>query len=559
MVSILSGLRRWLMQEQRSGGRTGRSEGAGSRSARGALSGPDDEWPEDNRDTQAARHYHDGTKHPYGSLMDAGHFFDPATQPLLFKRYIGLESIPLPLDKSPLGVPALEAIASGPAPTGEPRIPDIGTLARLLSFSAGITRRIRYPEPVGEIAFRAAACTGALYHIELYVVCGDLPGLEAGVYHFDPEALALRRLRAGDERGVLVAATAHEPSVAQAPAILVYTDVFWRNAVKYQAREYRHAFWDSGTILANTLAMASAHEMPAKVAAGFVDTAVNRLPGLDTHREFALELVPIGYAPGTPPEPAPEVAPLELKTVPIARYEGDEPAIRAMHAASSLTDEEQVAAWRSSLPPRPMPVPSGRLFPLAPDPVEEMPQEPLESVILRRGSARQFSHGSISFRQLSTILDRALRGVPADFLDPGGTLNQVYLIVNAVDGLPPGTYVFHRDRQAFELLQEGHFRAAAGTLGLHQKLAYDASVNLFFLSDLKPILERFGNRGYRVAQLDASISAGRVYLAAEAQGPGATGLTFFDDAVTEFFSPHARSKSVMFLIALGKRPRRHGR
>jgi hypothetical protein len=25
----------------------------------------------------------------------------------------------------------------------------------------------------------------------------------------------------------------------------------WRNAIKYQAREYRHAFWDSGTILAN--------------------------------------------------------------------------------------------------------------------------------------------------------------------------------------------------------------------------------------------------------------------------------------------------------------------
>ena len=32
---------------------------------------------------------------------------------------------------------------------------------------------------------------------------------------------------------------------------------------------------------------------------------------------------------------------------------------------------------------------------------------------------------------------------------------------------------------------------------------------------------------------------------------GATGLTFFDDEVTDFFSPHAAGKSVMFLIALG--------
>jgi hypothetical protein len=35
-----------------------------------------------------------------------------------------------------------------------------------------------------------------------------------------------------------------------------------------------------------------------------------------------------------------------------------------------------------------------------------------------------------------------------------------------------------------------------------------------------------------------------MYLAAYALGIGATGLTFFDDAVTEFFSPHAQEKSV---------------
>ena len=69
-------------------------------------------------------------------------------------------------------------------------------------------------------------------------------------------------------------------------------------------------------------------------------------------------------------------------------------------------------------------------------------------------------------------------------------------------------------------------------------------------------LDRLGNRGYRVAQLEASISAGRLYLGAYALRLGATGLTFFDDAVTEFFSPHAKGKSAMFLVAIGKRARR---
>jgi hypothetical protein len=33
---------------------------------------------------------------------------------------------------------------------------------------------------------------------------------------------------------------------------------------------------------------------------------------------------------------------------------------------------------------------------------------------------------------------------------------------------------------------------------------------------------------------------------------GATGLTFFDDDVTTFFSLHAAGKSVLFLLALGQ-------
>ena len=101
--------------------------------------------------------------------------------------------------------------------------------------------------------------------------------------------------------------------------------------------------------------------------------------------------------------------------------------------------------------------------------------------------------------------------------------------------------------------KEGEFRAEAGFLGLGQALAADASVNLFFMCDLAPVLERFGNRGYRAAQLDASITAGRIYLASYAQRFGATGLTFYDDQVTDFFSPHARGKSVMFMVSLGKR------
>ena len=124
--------------------------------------------------------------------------------------------------------------------------------------------------------------------------------------------------------------------------------------------------------------------------------------------------------------------------------------------------------------------------------------------------------------------------------------------------MPSGSYVYRHEQAALEQLKVGSFREQAGYLGLQQELPADASVDAFFLTDLAAVLERYGSRGYRMAQVEAGIRAGWIYLAAYAQRLGASGLSFFDDDVTEFFSPHAKGKSVMFLVALG-RPRRQQR
>ena len=134
-------------------------------------------------------------------------------------------------------------------------------------------------------------------------------------------------------------------------------------------------------------------------------------------------------------------------------------------------------------------------------------------------------------------------------------LNELYLIVHSVEGLPAGAYVLHRNDCVLECLKEGDFRREAGHLGLDQELPANAAVTIFFLADLNPVLKRFGNRGYRAVQLEAGILGGKLYLASYAQGLGATGLTFYDDAVTEFFSPHAKGKSAIFLVAVGKPPK----
>ena len=323
-----------------------------------------------NRDIQEAWKYHDGTKHSYWSIRNNPHSLDWANRPQPFKIYPKPEPFPLPRDLLQTGVAALSAISEEVSSSRADSVPDLQDLARILYFSAGITKQRR--SPGGEIYFRAAACTGA--------------------------------------------------------------------------------------------------------------------------------------------------------------------------------------QWRGKQPVVPPYAPPGEGVRLQPSPEEEQPKDTIEQVILRRGSTRAFDKtASITLAQLSTILDYATRGLPADFLKPPGEqLNDLYLIVHSVQGLKPGAYFFRRDQNILELLREGEFRAEAHHLGLEQELPADACVDIFFLADLKPILERYGNRGYRAVQLEAGAIGGRIYLAAYAQHLGATGLTFFDDDVVSFFSPHAKDKSAIFLLAMGK-------
>jgi SagB-type dehydrogenase family enzyme len=505
-----------------------------------------------NKDLQAAWHFHNGTKHPNGYLLDGFHRFDPINRPMLFKIFPDLDPIPLPLDLNQQGMPALEAISTSVGLGDEERIPDLGELARILHFSAGVTKHIHYPYPWGEMTFRAASCTGALYHIELYLVCKDLPGLRAGVYHYEPSQSTLELLRKGDFRSWMVEASGSEPSLAHAPAALIYTTIPWRNACKYQARAYRHAFWDGGTILSQTLAMATRQELPSKVIMGFVDNAVVQLLDLDPERELPIAVVAIGRTLEDVPQMSIQLEPLNLEVMPTTEGQLDFPAIHEMHEASSLGTPHEVQVWREAAGSIKETKPIEDLIPLQLIPDDELPRDAVEKVILRRGSSRRFSQAPISLAQLSTILDRSLGDIPTDFSRPGqGFLSQPYLIVNDVAGLKAGAYAYLREAEGLEVIRTGNYRQEAGRLALGQALGADASVNVYFMASLRPILEHFGNRGYRVAQMEASILAGKMYLAAYTLGLGATGLTFYDDEVTEFFSPHAKDKSVMFLIALG--------
>src|SRR2546422_10534001 len=239
--------------------------------------------------SNTAMEYHESTKHSEISLRTSGHYLDWANKPSQFKLYEDLTSTSLPKNFPQPETEPLMAI-SGRSLQTEPLNLGLTELAELLYFSAGLTRKYRFG---GELHYmRAASATGALYPIELYVVAGDIAGLEAGVYHFDPLGFQLSPLRKGDYRAELAAIS--NDSIALAPATIAFTSLAWKNAWKYEARSYRHWFWDGGVIAANLMSLSASMGSPTRIVQGFVDQTVNKLLGLQEEKEATVSLSPIG-------------------------------------------------------------------------------------------------------------------------------------------------------------------------------------------------------------------------------------------------------------------------
>lgn len=552
-----------------------------------------------NNEIRYAIDYHEATKHSEASLMTSRHYLDFNNKPIPFKIYLELPSISLPISFPTPEVNALSCISgminqrshhdtNGLTTTtktsrnsnnssNSPEL-DAENLAEILFFSAGITREMKYP--YGNYYMRAASATGALYPIELYVVCDDISSdLVAGVYHFSPADFSLTQIRKGTYKRYLAAA-ANNQDIANSAITVVFTSFAWRNAWKYQARSYRHWFWDSGVIAANLLATTYAMRLPTRIITGFLDDNVNKLLCLDDQREAAIAMAAIGAGSSkdtiAPSQQENEVDRISFLRIPKIRAlskrgEINYPEIWELNQASKLTSKQEIEGWISNAHRHHqlLSAASHRSqdrgtgsdnINITPNELEEgiKNSRSLKETILWRGSSRRFARSNISLTTLKTILYNSSRGVPMDIFRDGNSLLGIYFIANGVDDLTPGAYFYNRNgsvtssNTSIEKIKEiASSRNISGYLCLGQSLFRDASVVFFLMTDLQAVLRSLGNRGYRASQFEAGIIAGKIYLAAYALGIGASGSTFFDDAVTEAFSPYASNKSTMIAVGVG--------
>jgi SagB-type dehydrogenase family enzyme len=485
------------------------------------------------------REYHERTKHSFESIRTGGHYLDWDNEPSRFKEYPDLQAQPLPPFRTST-IPAHQAVTGSARPDGDAPV-DLEVLSHLLYHTGGVSRTRR--TPMGEFHYRTYASAGALYPIEVYVVVGDVAGLEPGVYHYAPNGHGLHSLRPGEYRGDLGLAGA-----APGAACVLLSGIPWRTAWKYTARGFRHLYWDGGMALANLLAAAAARRVAARVLLGFVDAAPERLLGLDGRTEFVLCAVAIGRGPEVPPT---GVEPLSLRVAPLSPRPGSDREIEGAREALRLRTEDEVESFRQGKPRS-----SGELSPGAG--IESLSErhvsnDPFEVVVRRRGSSRRLSGAGFPAAEYGAILDRALAGLPGDWR---AQVPRAFVSAHALKGLAPGAYEYRREG-SFRPIVEGvppeSLRAQAGHLCLDQRLGAEAAATTFLMADLDRALDTLGGRGYAAVQLEAAVAGGRIYLGGYAQCLGASGITFYDDEVRAFFRTAAEPMVAMVLGQEGRR------
>ena len=461
---------------------------------------------------------------------------DPHNRPQPFKRYGGRELVPLPRALALSSVPSADVLSGASrgvaGPWNEER------LARLLFLSNGVSRASRSAYGATTY-FRTAMSAGNLHPIEIYVVSGDLDGFPAGIRHFAPLEFGLTELRAGDFRKALAVAAA-DLRVADAPVTLVVTGIPWRTTWKYGERGFRHLYWDAGTMLGNLLAL----EPCASVRVGFADEPVSQLVGVDGVSEFPLVLVVLDgleageHREATASTEAVEALDLAVETISPAPIEF--PLVTAEQRDGDLADTTAVRQWRMSADSLAIPTP-GEVTPAT-----NASDDPIETVILRRGSTRLMRRETVRGELLTWGLSVAARAVPGDASCEGASLLQHFVSVHDVENVVAGSYRLHGGQ--LEPGRTGQHRDVAAHLCYDQPLGGDSAYTVFHTADLDEVLGALGSRGYRAAQLEAGIAAGRLALAAFALGYGATGLTFYDDAVSQHFATRA---ACMLVTAVG--------
>lgn len=152
---------------------------------------------------------------------------------------------------------------------------------------------------------RTAPSAGALYPLELYVVVGDVEGIDKGAYKYSREEHELEKVKEGDIRAELADAAGGQECVRDAAIDIVFTAVYERTTSKYKTPVYeertgasylrgiRYVHMEAGHAAQNVYLQAVSLDLGTVVIGAFMDDRVKELVNAG-EQENPLYIMPVG-------------------------------------------------------------------------------------------------------------------------------------------------------------------------------------------------------------------------------------------------------------------------
>src|SRR5215470_2468854 len=282
----------------------------------------------------SVRDYHVRSKHQLERYAPGPGYLDWATQPDPFRTYAGAARIELPLAADRLTT-RFNDVRRGSLPAATPL--DRDSIATLLELSLAVSAWKSHRG--ASWALRCNPSSGNLHPTEGYVVCGALPGLDAGVYHY------VSRDHALEQRARLANAA------LAGGALVGLASIYWREAWKYGIRAFRYCNHDCGHAIGAVAYAAAALGWRTRFLEEAGDADVARLLGLDRDADFANAereapecLLWVGTAD---PPPLAAIAPLADG----ARWAGSANTLSPAHVEWREIDLAHAATRKPRVPP----------------------------------------------------------------------------------------------------------------------------------------------------------------------------------------------------------------
>jgi SagB-type dehydrogenase family enzyme len=475
--------------------------------------------------------YHERSKHRLNRYAPGPGRLDWANQPNPFREFASAPRIALPLAAETLDT-RYNGVRRGVLPP--PRPFDLESVATLLELALGLSAWKAYGN--NRWALRCNPSSGNLHPTEGYLVCPEMPGLPAGVYHY------LSRDHVLEER-----AAPRDARWIENGIYIGLSSIYWREAWKYGMRAWRYCQHDCGHAIAAVSYAAAALGWQARIVLEASDQDVAGMLGLDRDEEFEGAereapdvLMWIGEKALPPPwRRVGEGEPWFGKANRLSEAHVEWRDIDAIHRATAKprTAEGQDSRLRGNDDLR--------------DPEVDLS---FAQIAKQRRSAVDFDGiTSISadafFNMLACLMPRA--DAPPWNALPTPPLVHPAMMVHRVDGLEPGLYVLLRDPDALEELKQAmraewlwqkvgadelplyfllphDLRDIAKTICCHQEIARDSCFALGMIAKLGVTTEEPWR--YRHLYWECGMLGHALYLEAEAAGIRATGIgCYFDD------------------------------